>query len=138
MFLFDTNVVSALRTARREPDAAVARWADGVAHATSFISTITALELQVGVLRVERRDPTQGAVLRRWLDFQVLAGYRGRILDVTLAVALRAASMHVPDPAPDRDALIAATAAVHGLTVVTRNTKHFEGRGVALLNPFDP
>jgi predicted nucleic acid-binding protein len=138
MFLFDTNVVSALRTARRQPDTALARWAGAVAATESFISVVTALELQVGVLRIERRDPAQGAVLRRWLDSQVLAAYRGRILDVTLPVAMLAASTHVPDPAPDRDALIAATAAVHGLTVVTRNTKHFEGRGVALLNPFNP
>lgn len=137
MFLVDTNVVSELRKAKTgKADKNVTAWADGTPAASLFLSAITILELETGVLLVERRDPSQGAVLRAWLDSRVLPAFLGRVLAIDTAVALRCARLHVPDPRTDRDALIAATALVHGMTVVTRNTADFEPMGVPLLNPW--
>jgi len=121
-YLLDTNVVSELRRAKAgKADPRVTAWAESVPVASLFLSVITMLELEMGVLLIERRDPAQGAVLRAWLDGQVLPAFSGRILAVDTAVARRCAKLHVPDPRSERDALIAATALTHGLTVVTRN-----------------
>ena len=119
--LLDTNVVSELRKSTVDPD--VARWADGLSKNEAFLSVVTIREIEAGVLLVERRDPTQGARLRTWLEDRLLRQYAGRLLAVDLLVARRAATLHVPDPRPERDALIAATALTHGLTVATRNTR---------------
>ncbi len=132
--LLDTNVVSELRKATANVN--VARWAERLAKRDAFLSVITIRELEAGVLLVERRDPAQGKHLRAWLERQVMADYGDRLLDVDLAVARRAAALHVPDPRPERDALIAATALTHGLTMVTRNTGDFEPLGVTLINPW--
>lgn len=138
MYLLDTNVVSELRKAKSgKADKNVVSWANSISATTLFLSTITILELETGVLLVERRDATQGAVLRSWLNNHVLPTFSDRIIVVDIAVAQRCAKLHVPDPCSDRDALIAATAMVHGMTVVTRNIKDFESMGVELLNPWD-
>ena len=137
MFLLDTNVVSELRKARAgNADPHVVEWADRVEATDLFLSVITVQELEIGVLLAERRDPAQGSVLRTWLNDQVLPAFSGRILAVDIAVAQRSARLHVPDPRPVRDGLIAATALVHGMTVVTRNIADFESTGVSLLNPW--
>jgi predicted nucleic acid-binding protein len=138
MLLLDTNVVSELRKVRTgKVDANVARWAETVDTASLFISAITVHELEVGVLLAERRDPPRGAMLRLWLEAAVLPAFESRILPVDVAVGRRAAKWHVPDPHPINDALIGATAQVHGLTLVTRNTADFAGTGAALLNPWE-
>lgn len=137
MYLLDTNVVSELRKVRAgKADRNVTAWADGVEANQLFISAITVQELEIGVLLSERRDPVQGAMLRTWLDRHVLPAFADRILAVDTAVALRGARLHIPDPRPVRDALIAATALVHGMTVVTRNTADFEPTGAGTLNPW--
>ncbi len=137
MYLLDTNVVSELRKARAgKADANVARWADSVDAGELYLSVISVQELEIGVLLVERRDPVQGAMLRSWLNDHVLPAFAGRILPVDTAVALRSARLHVPDPHPVRDGLIAATALVHGMTVVTRNVDDFASAGVKVLNPW--
>lgn len=137
MYLLDTNVVSELRKAARgRADLNVSTWARGVASAHLFLSVISILELELGVLLARRRDPVQGGHLRTWLATQVLPAFAGRILPIDTAVAQRCAGLHVPDPKADRDALIAATALVHGLVVVTRNTADFAATGVALLDPW--
>jgi predicted nucleic acid-binding protein len=139
MFVLDTNVISELRKARQgKADAHVVRWADQADAAALYISAITVLELETGVLQMERRDLRQGAMLRAWLDDQVMVEFKDRILAIDAAVAKRCAGLHVPDPRAERDALVAATALVHGMTVVTRNTADFVVTGVALLNPWDP
>jgi len=138
MFVLDTNVVSELRKIRLgKADPHVAQWADSVDAGSLHISAITVLELELGVLLLERKDPRQGALLRTWLDTQVLPEFNGRIFPVDTAVAQRCARLHVPDPRGERDALIAATALVHGMTVVTRNLADFAATGVPLLNPWD-
>jgi hypothetical protein len=138
MFILDTNVVSELRKIRLgRADARVAQWADSVESVDLFLSCITVQELEIGVLLAERRDPAQGAVFRAWLDRHVLPAFADRILPVDTAVAQRSARLHVPDPRPVRDCLIAATALVHGMTVVTRNVADFEPCGVLLLNPWN-
>lgn len=137
MFVLDTNVVSELRKAAAgKADPNVAAWAASVAAASLFLSAISILELEVGVLLVARRDAKQGEMLRLWLDRHVLPTFAGRVLAVDTPVALRCARLHVPDHRADRDALIAATALVHGMTVVTRNVADFEPTGVPFLNPW--
>ena len=138
MFVLDTNVVSELRRAKAgKADKNVTAWATSVSPGGLFLSAITILELETGALLVERRDPAQGAILRAWLDGHVLPAFAGRVLAVDTAVAQRCARLHMPDPRADRDALIAATALVHGMTVVTRNVADFELTGVPLLNPWN-
>jgi predicted nucleic acid-binding protein len=138
MFVLDTNIVSELRKVRSgKADGNVAAWADRVDAITLYVSAITILELETGVLRMEYRDPTQGALLRAWMDHHVLPEFAGRVLPIDTEVARRCAGLHVPDPRSERDALIAATALVHGMTVVTRNLADFEPTGVKLLNPWN-
>lgn len=138
MFVLDTNVVSELRKAKSgKADPRLVVWAQRLVPGQLFISAITVLELETGVLLVERRDPQRGSLLRSWLDGHVLPGFAGRILPVDAAVAQRCAKLHVPDPRAERDALIAATALVHGMTVATRNVADFLPTGVALINPWE-
>lgn len=137
MYLLDTNVVSELRRAKSgRADPNVTRWALDVETPDLFLSVVTILELEIGVLLVERRDSTQGVVLREWLDVQVLTAFSQRILPIDTSVAQRSARLQVPNPCSDRDALIAATALVHGMTVVTRDVAHFDRTGVKILNPW--
>lgn len=135
MYLLDTNVISELR--KPQADANVVAWARSILASRMFISAITLKELETGVLRMERRDPAQGKILRTWLKRHVMPAFDARILPVDAAVALRCAHLHVPDQGNESDALIAATALVHGLTVVTRNVNDFRPSGVALINPWD-
>ena len=135
MILLDTNVVSELRKAR-EADRGVMRWIATQAAELQFLSAISILELEIGVQRMERRDARQGAVLRRWLNDRVHPAFEDRILPVDLAVARRCAALHVPDPRPERDAMIVATALVHGLTLATRNETDFQNMGVQIINPW--
>lgn len=138
MFILDTNVVSELRKVRLgKADENVAKWADSIATPDLYLSVVTIQELEIGVLLVERRDAEKGAIFRTWLNRHVLPAFEGRILLVDLAVALQSAKLHVPNPHPVRDGLIAATALVHGMVVVTRNVDDFKRTGVPILNPWD-
>ncbi|VWC14724.1 type II toxin-antitoxin system VapC family toxin [Burkholderia pseudomultivorans] len=138
MFVLDTNVVSELRKVRTgKADRNLAAWSSTVDASALFVSAITIMELETGVLQMERRDSTQGALLRAWLDGHVMPEFSGRVLPVDTAVAQRCARLHVPDRRSERDALIAATALVHGMTVVTRNVADFVETGVAIVNPWD-
>ncbi|HEY6251110.1 MAG TPA: type II toxin-antitoxin system VapC family toxin [Candidatus Angelobacter sp.] len=135
MYLLDTNVVSELRRARKAHPG-VRMWARTLSAASLYLSVISILELEIGILLIERRDRKQGGILRAWMDGHVVPTFAGRILAIDTAVAQRCAALHVPDPRSDRDALIAATALVHGLTVVTRNVSHFQPMGIAVINPW--
>jgi predicted nucleic acid-binding protein len=137
MFVLDTNVVSELRKVRLgKANTNVTAWAESVDAADLFVSAITIMELELGVLSIERKDATQGAMLRSWLEQQVLPEFARRTLPVDTVVAQRCAQLHVPDKRSERDALIAATALVHGMTVVTRNTADFVPTGVSLIDPW--
>lgn len=137
MFLLDTNVVSELRKAKAgRADKNVVAWAASTSASGMFVSAITVQELEIGVLLAERRDAAQGAILRRWLETQVLPAFAERILPVDTAVARRGAVLHVPDPRPVRDSFIAATALVHRMPVVTRNVPGFAPTGVEIINPW--
>jgi predicted nucleic acid-binding protein len=138
MYVLDTNVVSELRKVRLgKADLNVAAWAQSVDAADLFVSAITILELELGVLSIERKDATQGALLRSWLEQHVLPEFSGRTLPVDTAVAQRCARLHVPDKRSERDALVAATALVHGMTLITRNVADFLPTGVAIINPWE-
>ena len=137
MYLLDTNVVSELRkVGAGRADPKVAQWALSVETASLFVSVITIQELEIGIQLAMRRDSTQGELLRQWMNQHVLPAFEGRVLSVDLAVVQRSAALHVPNPRPVRDGLIAATALVHGLTVVTRNLADFQPCGVTLINPW--
>jgi predicted nucleic acid-binding protein len=139
MYLLDTNVISEFRKASKgKADHQVAAWADSVPAESMFLSAVCILELELGSLLMERRDARQGAILRTWMEDFVLPNFAGRTLVVDAPVALRCAALNVPNPRSFRDALIAATALVHGMTVVTRNVKHFEPTGVTILDPWQP
>ena len=137
MFLLDTNVVSELRkVGDGRADARVVAWISRHDAAGFYISAVTLMELEIGILRIERRDGVQGELLRRWMDRHVVPEFQERTLPVDSAVALKCARLHVPDPRSERDALIAATALVHGMTVVTGNLSDFEATGVAAIDPW--
>lgn len=136
MFLLDTNVVSELRKAVRA-NKALKSWIADKPPATLFLSAITILEVEIGAQRIARRDRKQGDRLLRWIEQTLLTTFEDRLLPVDVAVARRSASLHVPDPRPERDALIAGTALVHGLTVVTSNVRDFSKMGVTVVNPFE-
>ena len=135
-YLLDTNVVSELRKRPGRVDPGVLEWARLHHPRDLYVSVVTVFEIELGVAQVERRDREQGAMLRRWMEGGVLAGFAGRILRIDLEVARRAARLHVPDPRPERDAYIAATADIHGMTVVTRNVADFVPSGVPTLSPW--
>lgn len=135
--LLDTNVISELRRSKSRADPSVRQWVSQRRASDLYLSAMTVLEVELGITRVGRRDPSQAARLQTWLEEDLLPMFSGRVLPVDVPVARRAARLHVPDPRPERDALIAATAVVHGLTVITRNVADFESMGVALINPWD-
>lgn len=135
MYILDTNVVSELRRPEKA-DANVLNWASRVPVAQFYLSAITIFELERGIGLLARRDETQAASLRQWFEEHILATFDRRIFAIDTAVAMRCAKLHVPDPQSDRDSFIAATALVHGMTVVTRNTNDFKKIGVPLINPW--
>jgi predicted nucleic acid-binding protein len=137
MYLLDTNVVSELREPSSRPaDRLLLRWARSVPAHGLYLSVVSILELQLGMLQIERRDPIQGEILRVWIERKILPGFAGKILPIDTEIAQRCAALHVPDPRSERNAYIAATALVHSMTVVTRNTADFAPTGVPVLNPW--
>ena len=138
MFLIDTNVISEsrkVRSGRAAPQ--VVAWLKATDPSITFVSAMSLFELELGVIRVERRDPAQGKSLRHWLDHIVKPGFAGRVLAMDSAIAVACAELHIPDPVSERDGWIAATALVHGLTVATRNVTDFDTTGARILNPWD-
>jgi toxin FitB len=138
VYLLDTNVISELRKAGDgKADANVIAWLSGMDAATFYLSAVTVMEIELGILRIERRDPAQGGRFRAWMNNHIFPEFADRTLSIDTAVALRCTALHVPDPCSERDAFIAATALVHGMTIVTRNTADFKATSVPLLNPWD-
>jgi predicted nucleic acid-binding protein len=135
MYVLDTNVISELRKGKKA-EHGVRTWAQAVTATSLYLSVVSILELEIGILLVERRDQKQGAILRAWMDSHVLPSFSGRILAIDTVVAQRCAALHVPNPRSARDALIAATALVHGMIVVTRNVSDFQTIGVTVVNPW--
>ncbi len=136
-YILDTNVLSELRKGGSgKIDLNVESWAKQRTGAAFYLSVITILELEMGVLLIERKDHIQGEILRGWLKNHVLSTFRDRILNIDHEIALRCAALHVPSRRSDRDALIAATALVHGMYVVTRNVADFTNTGVKIINPW--
>ena len=136
MYVLDTDALSALR--RKDMVAPnVSAWFDAIPVTSLFLSSVTLLEVERGALRRRRRDEVQGAMFIDWIRRFVIPTFSGRILPFDAAAALRCAALHVPDPRPERDAMIAATALEHGLTVVTRNLRDFAPMGVPVLNPWE-
>ncbi len=135
-YLLDTNVISELRKPKHRADTAVRRWVSERSPVDLCLSVITVLEVELGIARLAKRDQAQAQRLQTWLEEDLLSVFGTRILPVDVSIARRAARLHVPDPRPERDALIAATAMSHELTLVTRNVVDFEPMGIAVLNPW--
>ena len=133
MFLLDTDILSALRRRDRHPEAVA--WLEAQRTVNLHLSVVTIGEIERGVAQQERRDPAFAEELARWLD-RVLAWYGDRILMVDIPTARRWGRLSAALGHAGADLLIAATALEHGLTVVTRNVRHFEPTGVDVLNPF--
>jgi hypothetical protein len=137
MNLLDTNVVSELRKAKSDKgDVNVVKWASSVVVGDLYISAITILELEKGILLIDREDKSQGEILRRWFNEHAVPTFNGRVLPFDATAALRHVQLYQPDPAGGRDTIIAATVLVHGTTVMTRNIQNFVGTGVSLINPW--
>ena len=137
MFLFDTNVVSELRNVGDgRADVNVVAWMPDQVGTSFYISVLTLMELEIGILCVERRDVEQGIRLRQWMERHVLPEFFERTLPIDTAGALKCARLHVPDPRAEREALITATAIVHGTTVVTGSAIDFVTTGVEVINPW--
>jgi predicted nucleic acid-binding protein len=138
IYLLDTNVLSELRKAPMQMNARVKAWVSAQGVETLYISVVSVLEIRRGIHKLEQRgDSAQAKIFHTWLARRVLPAYANRILGINPDVALRAAILPWPNPDDYRDALIAGTALVHGATVVTRNTKHFESSGAKLINPWE-
>ena len=135
MYLLDTNVISELRHGKPKQSPAVRHWAADKEMSRLFLSAITVLELEKGVQALEQKKPSQGSALRDWLD-RVKTAFADRILPFTEDTAIICAALHFPSPNPERDAMVAAIALQHRMTLVTRNTVDFENTGVGLINPF--
>ena len=138
MYLLDTNVLSEIRKiSQGKAHPAVAAWAERVDFDRCYLSVITLLEIEQGILRVRHRsDEAQFARLENWLEGTVLPTFDTRILPVDRHTARVCARLHIPDRRPYNDALIAASAIRHGLTLVTRNTRDFADLQVPQFNPF--
>lgn len=137
MYLLDTNVISELRkSASGRADLNVVAWAASIESSAMYLSVISLLEIKMGILRLTRNDDAQSAMLGSWLQKQVIPTFAGRTLSIDTAVALKCAELHVPDPRSERDALIAATALTHGMTVVTRNVGDFVRTGAEYVDPW--
>lgn len=134
-YVLDTNVVSALR--HRGRDQTVHTWARSIPVADQYVAAMTIAEIERGVIAKERTDPDQGRTLRLWFEERVLPAFAGRVLPFDLAAARILAGYRIPEYAPLDDALIAATAQAAGMTVATRNLRHFQPLGVACLNPWN-
>ncbi|MFS2179215.1 MULTISPECIES: type II toxin-antitoxin system VapC family toxin [Rhizobium] len=136
-YLLDTNVLSELRkVGDGKADANVTKWVGAQDSNDLFISAITILEIERGILTIQRRDAAQGSRLRGWMDSRVRPEFAERVLPIDDAIATRCAHLHIPDRRNEADALIAATALVHGLTVVTRNVQDFDDTGVIIVDPW--
>lgn len=133
-YLLDTNILSEVR--KPHGDANVRSWFAEVGSDELYVSVLTLGEVRQGTERLKRRDEAQAAVIERWLE-GLAASYRERLLPVDLEVVDAWGRLNVPDPLPVIDGLLAATALVHSLTLVTRNTKDVERSGVPLINPFE-
>jgi len=133
-FLLDTNVVSEIRRGR---EANVAAWASDVAGADLYMSVLTLGEIRKGIERLRGRDPDQADVFATWLE-QLRDHFADRILSIDDRVAEEWGRLNAPAERTTVDSLIAATARLHDLTVVTRNTSDFDGCDVLLLNPWQP
>jgi hypothetical protein len=133
-WLVDTNVISELRKGAKA-NRSVAAWWDGVDDDDIFLSVLTIGEIRGGIESVRRRDAPGANSLDRWLS-RLVRDQEDRILGIDVAVVDLWGRLNVPDPLPVIDGLIAATAIVHGLTLVTRNVSDVERTGVELLNPW--
>ena len=134
-YLLDTNVVSALRRPR-QLDHRVLGWIDSIDRMSTLISAITVAELEFGAALAAHKQQAHAVLLRRWIDNIILPGFAGRTIAVDAVIAQRYGHLQVPDPRPFADIMIGATAQVHGMTVVTRNTRHLARFSVPLINPW--
>jgi predicted nucleic acid-binding protein len=135
VYLLDTNIISETRRHYRA-NSNVTAWLAATDSNSLYTSVVVMMELERGILGMERKDPQQGAILREWLNAVIKPAFAGRVLPIDERTTAICAALHIPSQAPANDAWIAATALQHGYTLITRNTADFERTGAKLLNPF--
>lgn len=137
MYLLDTNVISESRKmAKGNANQGVMDWLSTVSEHEIFTSAVVMMELERGVLRLERKDIPQGQLLRYWFEQEICPAFQNQILTIDQETARICAKLHIPEHAPENDVWIAASAIQHNFTLVTRNTADFMRTGVKLFNPF--
>jgi toxin FitB len=137
MFLLDTNVLSETRKlAKGIGSDQVKEWFTAQQSQDLYISVISLFEIERGILLLQRRDKPQAAILQKWFAQKLKPEFKSQTLGIDERIASECAALHVPDPKPYMDALIAATARVHDFTLITRNTKDFEPMGARCINPW--
>ena len=138
MYLLDTNIISEIRKlAKNKCDKNVADWVRSTSKDLMFTNAVVMMELERGVMSIERKDTTQGELLRHWFEMDVKPAFHGKTLKIDEQTAQICAKLHIPDHAPENDVWIAASAIQHNLVLVTRNTADFARTGVKLFNPFE-
>lgn len=136
MYLLDTNVVSELRKIQSK-HSAFNDWYKTIDPQTCYLSSLTIFEIRKGILLKSLKDPQQAEILQHWFNERLIPHFHGRVLDFTADMAEIMAKLHVPNPAPFADSIIASTALYYDLTVITRNIQDFQNLGVKLINPFE-
>lgn len=137
-YLLDTNVLSEYRKVEKgTANPNFVKWQQHILLNQLYLSSITVMEINIGILRLARKDKKQASILKNWLDNKVLPNFKQQVLSFDLTTAIICSELHIPDPRPERDTMIASTALQHNLILVTRNVKDFNIPNLSILNPFE-
>ena len=137
-YLLDTNVLSEYRKVEKgTANPNFVKWQQHILLHQLYLSSITVMEINIGILRLARKDKKQAFILKNWFENKVLPNFKQQIFSFDLTTAIICSELHIPDPRPERDTMIASTALQHNLVLVTRNVKDFNIPNLSIINPFE-